>query len=195
MKNGELLRSLRKEKGLTQKAVAEKLGVVPKTISKWETGHGFPDITTISALADILSVSERTLLLGTITQNKEEVGNMQQTKFYICPHCGSAIHGTGEYQIICCGKPLLPLTPKAPDDEHSLSITEVEDEFYLEIPHAMSKSHYIPFIWYVTYDKVVTMRLYPEQDCAVRLPKVYSGKILYYCTNHGLFEHPIRRKR
>ncbi len=37
-KNGELICSLRKAKGMTQKQVADKLGVLPKTVSKWETG-------------------------------------------------------------------------------------------------------------------------------------------------------------
>ena len=50
-KTGKLISELRKEKGLTQKAVAEKLGVCPKTVSKWETGHGFPDISLISELS------------------------------------------------------------------------------------------------------------------------------------------------
>ena len=55
-KNGKLLRDLRKEKGMTQKQLADKLGVVPKTVSKWETGHGFPDVATLPTLADILGV-------------------------------------------------------------------------------------------------------------------------------------------
>ena len=37
-KNGELLRDLRKSRGMTQKQVADRLGVLPKTVSKWETG-------------------------------------------------------------------------------------------------------------------------------------------------------------
>ena len=37
-KSGELIRKLRKENGMTQKEVADRLGVLPKTISKWETG-------------------------------------------------------------------------------------------------------------------------------------------------------------
>ena len=40
-KTGKLIAQLRKEKGLTQKAVAQGLGVCSKTVSKWETGHGF----------------------------------------------------------------------------------------------------------------------------------------------------------
>ena len=63
-KNGKLLCDLRKAKGMTQKEVADKLGILPKTVSKWETGHGFPDVSVLSALADILGVSERALLGG-----------------------------------------------------------------------------------------------------------------------------------
>ena len=39
IKNGKLLYDLRKSKGMTQKQVADKLGIVPKTVSKWETGE------------------------------------------------------------------------------------------------------------------------------------------------------------
>ena len=58
-KNGRLLCDLRKAKGMTQKQVADRLGIVPKTVSKWETGHGFPDVSMVSALADVLGVSEK----------------------------------------------------------------------------------------------------------------------------------------
>ena len=85
IKNGNLLRILRKEKGLTQKALAEKLGVVPKTVSKWETGRGFPDVSILSKLADILGVNERCLLAGSLQANKAETGNLKRTKFYVCP--------------------------------------------------------------------------------------------------------------
>lgn len=85
IKFGKLLCDLRKAKGLTQKQVADNLGILPKTVSKWETGHGFPDVSVVSSLADILGVSERTLLFGNLTQNIQEVGNMKKTKFYVCP--------------------------------------------------------------------------------------------------------------
>ena len=81
-KNGKLLCDLRKAKGLTQKQVADKLGIVPKTVSKWETGHGFPDVSTVSALADILGVSEKTILSGDLEQNLESANNMKQTIHY-----------------------------------------------------------------------------------------------------------------
>ncbi len=187
-KSGALLRRMRKAKGMTQKQLADGLGVVPKTVSKWETGNGFPEVSMLAALADLLGVSERMLLLGEEKQNSEEVGNMKRTKFYVCPYCHGMLQGTGEGQIICCGKPVEPLQARPADSDHVTRILSVEDDFYIEIDHEMSKSHFIRFVSYVRFDRVLTVRLYPEQDAAVRFPKMYGGKLLFYCSKHGLFE-------
>ena len=192
-KNGKLLCDLRKAKGLTQKEVADKLGVVPKTVSKWETGHGFPDVSTVSLLADILGVSEKTILSGDIKLNIKDAGNMKKTKFYVCPHCGGIMQGTGMAQPICCGKTLEALQANAPDDLHSVTVSGIEDDFYIEFNHDMTKEHYIGFVSYVRFDRVLTVALYPEQDCAVRIPKMYGGKIVFYCNKHGLFEYQIKK--
>ena len=194
-KNGKLLCDLRKAKGLTQKQVADKLGIVPKTVSKWETGHGFPDVSTVSALADILGVSEKTILSGDLEQNLESANNMKRTKFYVCPHCGSFLQGTGNGQVVCCGKQLEALTAVSADDEHTINISEIEDDFYIEFNHAMTKEHYISFVSYVRFDRVLTIKLYPEQDSAVRFPKMYGGKIYFYCSKHGLFEYQMKSRR
>ena len=175
-KNGKLLCDLRKAKGLTQKQVADKLGIVPKTVSKWETGHGFPDVSTVSALADILGVSEKTILSGDLEQNLESANNMKRTKFYVCPCCGSFMQGTGNGQVVCCGKQLEALTAVSADDEHTINISEIEDDFYIEFNHKMTKEHYISFVSYVRFDRVLTIKLYPEQDSAMRFPKMYGGK-------------------
>ena len=195
IKNGNLLRILRKEKGLTQKALAEKLGVVPKTVSKWETGRGFPDVSILSKLADILGVNERCLLAGSLQANKAETGNLKRTKFYVCPHCCSTMQGLGDCQIVCCGKLLQPLQPNKPDEEHTPVIQEIENDFYIEFPHEMTKEHYIRFVAYIGYERILTVRLYPEQDCAARFPKAYSGKLAYYCEKDGLFEYLIKPRR
>ena len=194
-KNGKLLCDLRKAKGLTQKQVADRLGIVPKTVSKWETGHGFPDVSTVSALADILGVSEKTILSGDLEQNLESANNMNRTKFYVCPHCGSFLQGTGNGQVVCCGKQLEALTAVSADDEHTINISEIEDDFYIEFNHAMTKEHYISFVSYVRFDRVLTIKLYPEQDSAVRFPKMYGGKIYFYCSKHGLFEYQMKSRR
>ena len=194
-KNGKLLCDLRKAKGMTQKQVADKLGIVPKTVSKWETGHGFPDVSTVSALADILGVSEKTILSGDLEQNLESANNMKRTKFYVCPHCGSFLQGTGNGQVVCCGKQLEALTAVSADNEHTINISEIEDDYYIEFNHEMTKEHYISFVSYVRFDRVLTVKLYPEQDSAVRFPKMYGGKIYFYCSKHGLFEYQMKSRR
>ena len=194
-KNGKLLCDLRKAKGMTQKEVADKLGVVPKTVSKWETGHGFPDVSTVSALADILGVSEKTILSGEMSQNLEEAGNMKRTKFYVCSDCGSFMQGTGNSQVVCCGKQIEALKAVSADDEHAIRILEIEDDFYIEFNHEMTKEHYISFVSYVRFDRVLTIKLYPEQDSALRFPKMYGGKIYLYCSKHGLFEYQMKSRR
>ena len=53
-KTGEFIKSLRIEKGLTQKELAEALNCTDKAISRWETGKGFPDIVFLAPLANAL---------------------------------------------------------------------------------------------------------------------------------------------
>lgn len=59
---GHKISAIRKEKGLTQKELAEKLHVTDKTVSKWETGTHFPDITILEELAKTLEISVSELL-------------------------------------------------------------------------------------------------------------------------------------
>lgn len=189
IKSGKLLCDLRKAKSMTQKQVAEKLGILPKTVSKWETGHGFPDISMLSTLADILGVSERILLSGNLTQNTKEVGNIKKTKFYVCPQCGSIMQGIGECQVVCCGKPIEQLKVQQPDDNHKINVSVIENDYYMEINHEMTKEHFIKFVAYIGFDRVLMVCLYPEQDATVRIPRMPKGKIYYYCNKHGLFEY------
>lgn len=59
---GETIATLRKEKGMTQSQLAEKMNVTDKAVSKWERDLSCPDINTISKLADVLGVSVEELL-------------------------------------------------------------------------------------------------------------------------------------
>ena len=52
------------ELGLTQKELAEKLNISDRTVSKWERGAGFPDISLVEPLADALGLSVLELLHG-----------------------------------------------------------------------------------------------------------------------------------
>ena len=61
-KFGEFIAKLRKEMGMTQKELAERLFVSDKAVSKWERGQSLPDITTLNPLADALGVTAAELL-------------------------------------------------------------------------------------------------------------------------------------
>ena len=64
MKTGSYLAALRKDVGMTQQEVADRLGVSNKTVSKWESGGGFPDIAVLPALAELYGVTADDLLAG-----------------------------------------------------------------------------------------------------------------------------------
>ncbi len=63
-KTGKLIQELRKEKGLTQAALADRLGVTDRAVSKWERGRSFPDVSMLKPLAEALDVSVSELLDG-----------------------------------------------------------------------------------------------------------------------------------
>ena len=61
---GERISRLRQKKGMTQIALADKLGVTSQAISKWERGHSFPDVSRLDELAELLGVAVAYLLTG-----------------------------------------------------------------------------------------------------------------------------------
>lgn len=69
---GKRIQTLRKEHGLTQKQLAEQLGVTPQAVSKWETDESCPDISILPALANLLGVSTDALL-GAETPQQTEI--------------------------------------------------------------------------------------------------------------------------
>ena len=77
---GAFVADRRKEKGLTQKQLAEKLYISDKAVSKWETGASVPDITLLVPLAEILEVTVTELLLGERVEENEkmEAGQVEQ---------------------------------------------------------------------------------------------------------------------
>lgn len=71
---GKFIAEQRKQKGFTQKELAEKLNVTDKAVSKWETGKGYPDIEILEKLSEIFCVSINDILSGEIVpqENKEK---------------------------------------------------------------------------------------------------------------------------
>ena len=64
MKTGSYLAALRKNAGMTQQEAADRLSISNKTISKWESGGGFPDIAILPALAELYGVTADDILAG-----------------------------------------------------------------------------------------------------------------------------------
>ena len=78
-KFGEFIAKLRKEKGMTQKELAERLFVSDKAVSKWERGQSLPDITTLNPLADALGVTAAELLnCGKIEGEKVDASQIDE---------------------------------------------------------------------------------------------------------------------
>ena len=186
IKVGKLIFELRKEKAMTQKQLGDAMGISDKTISKWERGLGCPDVSLLRELSVILGVNIEKILLGNLEPNETDGGNMKRLKFYVCPSCGNILTATGDAEVSCCGRKLVPLVAQLCDEMHKQSTEEIEDDFYITLEHEMTKEHYISFVACVTYDRVLLIKLYPEQSCAVRFPRVNGAKIYFYCNKDGL---------
>ena len=184
---GMTIKTLREKRGITQAELAERINVSSKTISKWETAKGLPDISLLQPLAQALRVSVMELMNGEHITNQNKSSNMMRTKFYVCPICGNVIHSTGNAVVNCCGITLPALEAEDSDDDHAVSIENVEDEYFIEIHHPMTKEHYISFAAFVTSDRIQMVKFYPEGNAQTRMQLCGKGILYYYCNNHGLF--------
>jgi len=189
VKTGALIRTLRTQKGLTQKALAEAVGVGDKAVSKWERGLGCPDVSLLPKLSQVLGVGLEALLSGALDANDQERGNMKKMKFYVCPGCGNLITAATEASVSCCSRTLLPLEPQKP--EEPLSVEKIDDSWFISSHHPMTKEHYVSFAALLTGDTLFLRRLYPEWDLQTRIPAFGHGILLWYCTQHGLFRQLI----
>ena len=188
---GATIKRLRERKNMTQNDLAEVLDVSPKTVSKWETAKGMPDISLIDSIAAALDVSVMELMSGNTVTNRNVSGNMLRSRFYCCPICGNIIHAMGEAVISCCGVALPPLEAEDVDCAHEISITDVEDEHFITVDHDMTKKHYISFVAYVTTDKLRVKKLYPEGNAECRFRLGESGYLYIYCNRHGLMRRRV----
>lgn len=124
-KTGELIRVIRTEKGITQRQLAEQLNVSNAAVSKWENGHGFPDISLLEPLADALDITVTELVSGcraekntcnedpakdiiTLSQNKK----MQTNKEVAITTCAVTIILTLGFFLIVNIAPLRTIAPQ-----------------------------------------------------------------------------------
>lgn len=188
---GNTIKTLREKNNMTQLQLADKLGVSDKTVSKWETGKGYPDITLLEPIAEALQVSVTELISGNTIQNANVSANMLRSKFYVCPVCGNFIHSMGEAVIQCHGIVLNTLEAEPADEHHKISVERVEDEYYVTADHPMTKDHYISFIAAAASDSMQTVKLYPEWNAEARFKISCVKKIFFYCNRDGLYSADV----
>ena len=188
---GLTIKQLREKRNMTQAELADQIGVSSKTISKWETAKGLPDISLLQPLAQALGISVIELMNGEHITNRNVSGNLRRCKFYVCPICGNIIHSTGSAVVSCCGVTLPPLEAEEADDDHAVTIEQVEDEQFVTVHHPMTKEHFISFLAYVTCDRVQLVKLYPEGNAQTRMQLRGRGYLYWYCNRHGLFRRKV----
>ena len=184
---GAMIRRLREKKNMTQAELAEKICVSDKSVSKWETGRGYPDISLLESLSAALGISVLELLSGENVINTNRSANPLRQKWYVCPVCGNIVNALGEALVSCCGLTLSPLEPEEPDEAHRARVEKAEDEYYVTIPHEMIREHYISFLVSVTDRGQEFIKLYPEEEAAGRIRIRGAECLYYYCNRHGLF--------
>ncbi len=184
---GAVIKELREKNRMTQLQLSEKLGVSDKTVSKWETAKGYPDITLLEPIAKVFRISVTELISGNPVHNANISANMLRSKFYVCPVCGNVIHCLGEAAIHCHGISLAPLDAEQTDERHMVFIERVEDEYYVRIDHSMTKDHYISFVAAVSLDHMQMVKLYPEGSAEARFKIRGVRRIFFYCNRDGLF--------
>ena len=188
---GNTIKQLREARNLTQAELGEKIGVSSKTVSKWETAKGLPDISLLQPLAQALGISVIELMSGEHIINRNISANMLRGRFYACPLCGNVIHSTGNALISCCGITLPPLEAEEADPDHAISVEAVEDEHFLAVRHPMTKQHYVSFLAFVTTEGIRLTKFYPEGNAETRIQLRGRGYLYWYCNHHGLFRKKI----
>lgn len=194
VKVGAMIARLRKERGMTQKELADALGISNKTVSKWERGWGCPDLSLWPELSALLGADMSGMMAGAMPANRPDSGNLSRGRFYVCPTCRGMLFSTGEASIFCCGRKLEPLEPSGQVAEEDIQVEHTDADPYVTLRHPMTKDHFLAFAACVTGDRVWFHRLYPEQEAAFHLPSLARGRLYVYCTRHGLLRCPDLRR-
>lgn len=182
-KTGNLIRSLRIKKGLTQKELAHMICVTDKAVCKWEKGRGCPNITLISQLSKVLEVDIQSILQEYLDKNKKIGENMNHLKFYKCPTCGNLVTSIKSVELSCCGNKLSPVSAQTRSEpEYQPVIQEFDGQYSIKFNHPMTKSDYISQVIVVRYDQIMTVNLYAESEAIITIPQV-RGIRLFVITN------------
>ena len=91
----------------------------------------------------------------------------------------------------CDHRQLQAIDPKKAEGEEKLSDEVIENDYYISSEHEMVRDHYISFVALLTSDTMMLRKQYPEWGLQVRIPVFAHGRLLWYCSKHGLFYQEI----
>ena len=97
-KVGRFIAALRKEKNLTQEQLAEKLGISNKTVSRWEQGKGFPDVSLLQELCELLDISVSERLPGEKMADDNFRTKVEENTIKILEACRSSVESEKHIQ-------------------------------------------------------------------------------------------------
>lgn len=107
-KTGELIAAKRKEKSMTQKQLGEVLNISDRTVSKWERGVGFPDVSLVEPLAEALGLSILDIFRGEIQDSNPQEESAAREILNVCsPQMQAQERRNKKVLIICTGMILL----------------------------------------------------------------------------------------
>lgn len=185
-KVGSLILKLRHEKNMTQRALAQQMGISDKAISKWERGLGCPDVSLLAQLGSVLGVNIEDILEGELPPEQAMGGNMKNTKYFVCPTCGSVTLSTGNTAVSCCKRRLSQILPQKAQPEQRLRVEELENDWFISADHPMTKEDYVSFVCFSTGDRVQLVKQYPEWNLQLRIPRRGHGMLFWYSEREGL---------
>ena len=81
---------------------------------------------------------------------------------------------------------------KKAEEHEKLKVELIETEYFISSDHEMTKEHYVSFVAMVTGDTVIMRKQYPEWNLQVRIPAFARGRLVWYCTQHGMFYQDIK---
>ena len=144
-------------------------------------------MSLLTAISQELGVGLDSMLGGGLPERSFQGGNMKRIQFYVCPACGNVITATGEVSVSCCGRRMEAMQAAPCDSAHTPHVETMDGERYVTLAHPMDKAHHLLFVSCAGYDRVTLVRLYPEQDAALRLPAMAHGTWYIGCSRDGLF--------
>ncbi|MFR3752081.1 MAG: XRE family transcriptional regulator [Enterocloster sp.] len=153
----------------------------------WNAAPDAPDVSLLYGnFLTFLGKNIGKILLGDLEPNKKDGGNMKRIKLCMpCLRKCNIQHRHG-------GNLLLRQEIKCPESQARGPFPQrvcksVRAIITSLLEHDMEKQHYITFMAYAVYDRVLLMKLYPEQAAQVRFPRSGHGVLYICCNSHGLF--------